>query len=163
MVVRMWRSLAVGLVTAVALVVGLVTLAGSAEATPSCQSRGTSIGGGGALSQNDCLRSSNGRYTLAMQADGNFVLYSNNTACWASAWEESGRHRAGDHAYVYVDNYGLDTETGVAVATPGRGILTTTWQHWTDHVHQPFESSAYNISLNNSGQFYIGYSLYKAC
>ena len=89
-------------VLALALTLGAVALASPAHAAVYCNPRGTSISGGGVLAGNDCLR--NGIYNLVMQGDGNLVLYKSGTACWASSWEENGRHRAGDKAFVYVSN-----------------------------------------------------------
>lgn len=46
------------------------------------------------LSPNQALISSNGKYTLVMQSDGNLVIYRQGTAIWASDTYRSGANRA---------------------------------------------------------------------
>jgi lipoprotein-anchoring transpeptidase ErfK/SrfK len=83
------RRVLVLLTAAIALSAASVGFAPAASATvPS------SISAGHVLWAGSSLRSANGRYVLAMQTDGNLVVYSGSTAIWTTHTIGSGGHLA---------------------------------------------------------------------
>jgi len=140
-----------------------LAFAGSASAyviNPSCTSRGTEIQPGGVLGVSQCLK--NGIYTLNMQADGNLVLYKNNTACWATTWERSDRFGPqGSKMYFSTLTIGDYTESTITVHNyktfPGYYSKT-----YADTKY-PGVGRSYSASLNSSGQFWVGWDMHRSC
>ena len=158
------RRLTTVLLTAVLLLVGSLAVTGPASAAISCNSRGTSIGAGGTLLPNDCLKSGDGRYVLKMQYDGNFVLYQNSTnrACWASSF--SGSYRAGDQAYIFTENIKAINRLTVSVgAGPWYNPFNKRWWATDYDVKSPITGATYNLSVNNKGEMWVGYDNYARC
>ena len=158
------RRLTTVLMTALLVLTGSLVVAGPASATISCNSRGTSIGSGGTLLPNDCLKSGDGRYVLKMQYDGNFVLYQNSTnrACWASSWE--GSYRAGDQAYVFTENaYAINRLVVSVGAGPWYNPFNKRWYQNDYDLKSATTGRTYNLSVNNLGQMWVGYTNYARC
>jgi hypothetical protein len=143
-----------GVVAAAALVLPVgVTLAGPADAAVTCVSHGTSVGFSEGLLRGQCIKSSNGRYTLVFQSDGNLVSYRNSdmTVCFnagsqgRSANTVSVFHLAGASAPIYLE---------VANESPAQGSY-----------HKTFPGSGsgtLNVSVGNShGEMYVGYTAYS--
>jgi peptidoglycan hydrolase-like protein with peptidoglycan-binding domain len=102
-----------------------------AKAVPPAQ-----LHAGRILSDGSWLRSPNGRYRLAMQGDGNLVLYWESHAIWAS----HTRHHAGDYVAMQGD--------GNLVIYQGRRPI---WASGSDQGG----SSAYYLKLQNDGNVVI--------
>jgi hypothetical protein len=141
------------------VVLGLMASGTPAQAIEPCVNRGTNIGGGGAMNMGECLRSSNGAYTLVMQRDGNLVLYATRDggiACWAS--NTVGR---GVQMRVHVNRFTSDyVETTMQLQ-----LSSWPWvRSWTyGNVEPPFADYSYNVSINNSGQLWIGWDRHASC
>jgi len=124
---------------------------GSAGATTALKDIGTSFNG--KLLPNQYIQSSNDRYRLIMQSDGNLVLYDRNQsrACWGSGtdgirdvWAEY-HEGALNPAVPYLD---LNSPYGHLKRYKGG----YTWLNKTG-----------NVNVNNSGEVWIAYKKFVSC
>jgi hypothetical protein len=151
---------------ALAMALGLqVSGSGSANAAaPSCVSRGSEIQPGSVMNPGECIRSGDNRFRLIMQKDGNLVLYVTSTgrACWASSWDRRGYYQAGDKMFFNTLTIGYYTESSIIVDTT-RGDMFPTYNITYSDTRPPGVGRSYTASINNSGQFWIGWDLHRSC
>ncbi|HTD23493.1 MAG TPA: RHS repeat-associated core domain-containing protein [Terriglobales bacterium] len=76
---------------------------GANLATANCPSVGSSLTSGQTLPSGSCLVSSNRRYVLYMQPQGNLVLYDLSNNAWTPLWYNSTTGQPGSHALLQSD------------------------------------------------------------
>ena len=151
---------------ALALALGVQMFASSTAnaAAPSCWNRGAELQPGSVLNPGECLQSGNGSYRLIMQKDGNLVLYVTSTgrACWASSWSNGGHYVAGDKMYFTTLTVGYVTDSKVRVMPQG-AVFAIRYQVTYSDTRPPGVGRSYTASLNNYGEFWIGWDLHRKC
>ena len=151
---------------ALALALGLQMFASSTAnaAAPYCVSRGSELQSGSVLNPGECLQSGNGSFRLIMQKDGNLVLYvtSSGRACWASSWDRRGFYQKGDKMFFDALTIGYYTESSIVVDTT-RGDAFPSYNITYSDTIAPGMVRSYSASINNTGQFWIGWDLHRKC
>ena len=95
-----------------------MSCAGDCGACPTCGE----LRAGGRLSRGESAMSCDGRFTLAMQGDGNLVLYMGATPLWASGTDGTGGSSAdmqGDGNFVLYDGAGVPLWASGTDGNPG--------------------------------------------
>ena len=155
------RRFFIGLLTMVAVLGVQVAVGPSANAAP-CYSRGQELGPGGALQIDQCLMSSNGRYGVKMHRNGSLALWDFQAPrlCWQTSQERTPV--AGDKMYFTTLYWGRGyTDSAIRLRPSSSG--TVHYQKvYTDYV-APGVGRSYSASVNNSGQFWVGYDLHRSC
>jgi hypothetical protein len=147
---RKIRAIATTLAVALALLIGVAGGAAAQPTHPNLLVRPNADIGTAfiALNPGDFIHSPDNRFYFLMQTDGNLVLYyQNGRACWASGTNGT------NGAYARFVQRGPFESDSLVVYHP-QGFALRDYANYNGGT---------NVSLNNNGQVWIGYSRFVSC